>query len=57
MRKILWLFLVLFVTGVSNTYGQQTEIYIHNLSDFDSALLLFKDKQYQSAQILFDQFL
>ena len=55
MRKILWLFLVLFVTGVSDTYGQQTEIYIHNLSDFDSALLLFKDKQYQSAQILFDQ--
>lgn len=55
MRKIVLLFLVFFGIGLSNSYGQQSEIHTHKLSEFDSALLLFKDKQYQSAQIVFDQ--
>jgi tetratricopeptide (TPR) repeat protein len=55
MRKVLMLFFLLSIAGISTVSGQQSAIYIHPLSDFDNALLLYKDKQYQSAQILFDK--
>lgn len=35
--------------------AQKTEIYNHQLSDFDRAIELYNDKQYQSAQILFEK--
>jgi len=35
--------------------AQQSAIYTNNLSEFDNAFKLFKDKQYQSAQILFEK--
>lgn len=35
--------------------AQQTAIYTHDLKEFDRAITLYKDKQYQSAQILFDK--
>ncbi|QBZ97831.1 tetratricopeptide repeat protein [Flavobacterium sangjuense] len=55
MRKSLMLFFLFFIAVIPNVSGQQSAIYTNNLSDFDNAVLLFKDKQYQSAQILFDK--
>ena len=55
MRKVSMLFFLLFVAGMLRVSGQQSAIYTHPLSDFENAILLFKDKQYQSAQILFER--
>ena len=55
MRNVLMLFFLFFIAGISEVSGQQSAIYTNNLSDFDTAFSLFKDKQYQSAQILFDK--
>ncbi len=55
MRKVSMLFFLLFLAGISRVSGQQSAIYTNPLSDFDNALLLYKDKQYQSAQILFEK--
>ncbi|MNK41038.1 tol-pal system protein YbgF [compost metagenome] len=35
--------------------AQQSAIYTHELKDFDKAILLYNDKQYQAAQILFEK--
>lgn len=55
MRK-LPLFL-LFILSLSNptVLCQQSEVYTNNLVDYNRALTLFKNKQYQSAQIIFDK--
>jgi TolA-binding protein len=53
MRKSLMLFFLFIIAGLSNVSGQQSAIYTNNLSEFDNAISLFKNKQYQSAQILF----
>ncbi|HNP31982.1 MAG TPA: tetratricopeptide repeat protein [Flavobacterium sp.] len=55
MRKILILFFMFFMAGIPNVSAQQSAIYTHDLSEFDKAVFLFKDKQYQSAQILFEK--
>ena len=55
MRKFLMLFFLLSIAGINQVSGQQSAIYTSNLSEFDNALSLFKDKQYQSAQILFEK--
>ncbi|MEO5777420.1 MAG: tetratricopeptide repeat protein [Flavobacterium sp.] len=55
MRNVLMLFFLFFIAGISDVSGQQSAAYTNKLSEFDKALLLFKDKQYQSAQILFDK--
>ncbi|MGL2967018.1 tetratricopeptide repeat protein [Flavobacterium sp. XGLA_31] len=55
MRRVSMLLFLLLLTGISRVYGQQSAIYTNPLSDFDNALLLYKDKQYQSAQILFEK--
>ncbi|MDN3676615.1 tetratricopeptide repeat protein [Flavobacterium paronense] len=55
MRKILMLFSLFFLVGIPMISAQQSAIYTNNLSEFDNAILLFKDKQYQSAQILFEK--
>jgi tetratricopeptide (TPR) repeat protein len=49
------LVVLLFVAGMSTVLAQQSAIYTHALTDFDKAILLFKDKQYHSAQILFER--
>ena len=46
------LFLFLQTTFV---FAQQSAIYSHDLKEFDRAVELYKDKQYQSAQIIFDK--
>lgn len=43
------------IMGILKLSAQQTDIYTHKLSEYDKALSLYKDKQYQSAQILFDK--
>ena len=55
MRNVLMLFFLFFIAVVPKGYGQQSAVYTNNLSEFDKAISLFKDKQYQSAQILFDK--
>ena len=55
MRKILMLFFLFFIAGIPEVFAQQSAIYTNGLSEFDKAISLFKDKQYQSAQILFDK--
>jgi tetratricopeptide (TPR) repeat protein len=55
MRKLSMLYFLLPLVGITSVSGQQSEIYTHKLSEYDNAILLYKDKQYQSAQILFDR--
>lgn len=51
-------FFLVFSYFLSHTlFAQKSEIYNHSSSDFDRALLLYKEKQYQSAQILFKKVL
>lgn len=54
MRKLSWFFLlpiILFSTIVS---AQKSAIYTYELKDFDKALALYNDKQYASAQLIFE---
>ena len=46
------LLLVLVTTWTS---AQQTALYSNENQDFNKAVLLYKEKQFQAAQILFDQ--
>ena len=46
-------FLVLFFTGT--LIAQQSAVYTHDLKDFNRGVELYKEKQYQAAQILFDK--
>lgn len=55
MRNVLMLFFVFFMAGIPLASGQQSAIYTNSLSEFDNTFKLFKDKQYQSAQILFEK--
>lgn len=55
MRRVLIVFFLLATAGISTVSAQQSAIYTHSLSEFDKAILLYKDKQYQSAQILFEK--
>ncbi|SHJ07280.1 tetratricopeptide repeat protein [Flavobacterium terrae] len=48
------LLLVLF-SGSSVLFAQQSEIYTNSLVDYNKALTLYRDKQYQSAQIIFEK--
>ena len=47
------LFLLSAVPAVS--IAQQSAIYTHDLKEFEKAQALYKDKQYQSAQIIFEK--
>lgn len=52
LQRLVFIGIIVFC----NTFtAQKTEIYNHQLSDFDKALELYNDKQYQSAQILFSK--
>lgn len=53
MRKLFCLTIVVLLMQSPVVFGQRTEIYTHNLEEFNRAIQLYKDKQYQSAQILF----
>ena len=54
MHKYSWLLFPLLTAGAATTVSaQQSEIYTHDLKDFNRAVELYKDKQYLSAQQLF----
>ena len=55
MRNLSMLYFLLPLAGITSVSGQQSEIYTHKLSVYDRAILLYKDKQYQAAQILFER--
>ena len=46
-------FLVVFFSGT--LLAQQSSVYTHELTEFNRAVELYKDKQYQAAQILFNK--
>ena len=46
---------LLFFGATAVLSAQKTEIYSHELKDFDRAVELYKDNQYQSAQIIFEK--
>jgi tetratricopeptide (TPR) repeat protein len=54
MRKFTLLFITLFFLGNSSISAQKTAIYTNELSDFNRAIELYNDKQFLSAQILFE---
>jgi TolA-binding protein len=45
----------MFFTGITTLSAQQSTIYTNELADYNRALELYNDSQYQSAQILFDR--
>ena len=55
MIKVVSYSLCMLLASTAYVSAQQTTIYTHDLKEFDRALALYKDKQYQSAQILFDK--
>ena len=55
MQRVFMLVVLLYLAGTATVSGQQSAIYTHSLSDFDNAVLLYKNKQYQSAQIIFER--
>lgn len=55
MRKYSWLLLAMLTAGsIETVAAQQTAVYTNDLKEFYRAVELYKDKQYQSAQILFE---
>lgn len=54
MRKISWFFLMPFVLFSAMVSAQKSAIYTYDLKDFDKALALYNDKQYASAQHIFE---
>ena len=55
MRKISWLYLFLLFIIAATGSAQQSTIYTHDLKEYNKALSLFNDKQYASAQIIFNK--
>jgi len=55
MQKISRLFMLLFLMVTFAASAQKSAIYTHELEDFDRAVNLYKESQYQSAQIIFDK--
>ena len=55
MRKLSWLFLLFILLQSAAVSAQKSAIYTHELKEFDQAVTLYKESQYQSAQIIFDK--
>jgi tetratricopeptide (TPR) repeat protein len=55
MHKISRLFFILVLLLSIKVSAQKSAIYTYDLKDFDKALSLFNDKQYTSAQIIFEK--
>ena len=54
MRKLSWFFLIPFALFSALVSAQKSAIYTYDLKDFDKALALYNDKQYASAQHIFE---
>ncbi len=55
MKKFPSIPLFLWLIGCPSVFSQQTEVYTNALAEYHKGLSLFKDKQYQSAQLIFDK--
>jgi TolA-binding protein len=55
MRKISFLLFGLLFSGLFQVSAQKSAIYTSDLEDYNRAVSLYKNKQYQSAQIIFDK--
>ena len=55
MRRLLILFFIFSPIGIASLLAQQSAIYTNQTSEFDKAILLYNDKQYLVAQILFEK--
>ncbi len=55
MHKYARLLFTISLFTVGTVSAQNSEIYTHELKDYDKALYLYNNKQYLSAQILFDK--
>ena len=55
MRKLFGLFLFQTLLISTTVLAQKSAIYTYDLKDFDKALALYNDKQYVSAQLIFER--
>ncbi len=55
MRRLNRLLFLSLSLGALKVSAQQSTIYTHNLTEFERAVALYNDKQYQAAQILFEK--
>ncbi|AWG25716.1 tetratricopeptide repeat protein [Flavobacterium kingsejongi] len=55
MHKLSWLPILMLSAGAHTTFAQQSAIYTNDLKDFNRAVALYNEKQYQSAQIFFNK--
>ena len=55
MRKLSWLLFLMIFIRTATISAQKSDIYTHDLKDFDKALSLYNDKQFASAQIIFEK--
>ena len=54
LKKSRLLFILIFI-GLSNLYAQKSTIYYHDLTEYNNAIALFQNGQYQSARFIFDK--
>src|SRR6478672_2340317 len=57
MRKLSWIFILFLFTRTLSVHAQKSEIYTNDSEEYNRALYLYQNQQYQSAQILFDRIL
>ncbi|ESU25846.1 TPR-domain containing protein [Flavobacterium limnosediminis JC2902] len=55
MRKLNRFLYTSLILSAVNLSAQQSNIYTHELTDFDKAVALYKDRQYNAAQIIFNR--
>lgn len=55
MRKISWLFFLVYFVHTLSLSAQKSAIYTHDSKDFDKALTLYNDNQFASAQLIFEK--
>jgi TolA-binding protein len=55
MRKFSSLFFIVFLMELTVVSAQKSAIYTNDLQDYNRAVSLYKESQYQSAQIIFDK--
>ena len=57
MHKKIWLFLGILFLTLTPIAAQKSAVYTYKSEAFDRAVVLLKESQYQSAQVIFDQIL
>ena len=55
MRTFYWLLILPFLLCFSGVFAQKSTVYTHDLQRFDTAMDLYTNKQYASAQLVFEK--